>query len=61
MTLYNVSFKKNGVYQTNLIETDKSPVDVGFYYRDIEKTSHVFNVDFATEDDDRPGKQIIRI
>lgn len=61
MNRYNVSFKKNGIYQTNLVETDKSPVDVGLYYRDVEKADHVFGVDYATADDERPGKPIVRI
>lgn len=61
MKKYNVTFEKNGVCQTNFVETDKSPVDVGLYYRDVKKVTHVFAVDYATADDERPGKPIVRI
>ncbi|MBR2212772.1 MAG: hypothetical protein IJ896_15220 [Fibrobacter sp.] len=61
MKRYNVSFEKNGVYQSNLVETDKSPVEIGLYFRDVKKASHVFGVDFATRDDERPGKPVLKI
>ena len=61
MTRYNVSFEKNGIYQSNLVETNKTPVEIGLYYKDVEKANHVFGIDLATADDERPGKPVVKI
>lgn len=61
MTKYNVSFIKNGVPQTNLIETDKSPVEIGHYFRDVKHAEFVCGITIATADDERPGKPCTRI
>lgn len=58
---YNVSFCKNGIYQSNLVETEKSPVEIGYYFRDIKKADNVLGVTVATADDERPGKPVINI
>lgn len=60
MKLYEVGFIKNEIYQVNLVSTDKSPVEVGHYFRDV-KNANVLSVDEATADDLRPGKPIIQI
>lgn len=58
---YNVSFIKNNVPQTNFIETDRSPVDIGHYYRDVKKVDYVCGITIATADDERPGKPCIKL
>lgn len=60
MKKYNVSFERNGVYQTNIVETDKSPADIEAYYKNKKKTN-VFGVNPMTQDDVRPGKPVVRI
>ena len=59
--LYEVSFQRNDVPQSNLVETEKSPVDVGLWYRDVHKATHVFAVKIATADSMRPGKPVVKI
>lgn len=61
MKQYNVSYQKNGVFQTCLVKTNQSPVFVGHYFRDVRKATHVYAVDIATADDMRPGKPCIEI
>ena len=59
--LYEVTFEKNEVCQSNLVETEKSPVEIGHYFRDVKKTTYVFAIKIATSDSMRIGKPIIKL
>lgn len=61
MNIYEVSFVKNGIYQCNLVKTEKSPVEVGHYFRDERKVESVLGVYDATADDMKPGKPFYQI
>lgn len=60
MKMYDVSFLKNEIYQSNIVKTDKSPVEVALYFKDV-KQAKVLSVDEATADDLKPGKPILQI
>lgn len=61
MTMYTVSFKKNNVYQTNLVKTDKSISEIYDYFMEIKKVSDIFGIGEAMRDDIKPGKPVIKI
>lgn len=61
MTKYNVSYERNGICQTCLVQTNESPVFIGQYFKDVKKADHVYGVEIATADDERPGKPCIEI
>lgn len=61
MTIYTVSFKKNEVYQSNLVKTDKSISEILDYFMNEKKATEVFGIGEATQDDLRPGKPIVKI
>ena len=61
MTMYVVSFKKNEVYQSNLVKTDKSIREIFDYFMDERKATEIFGIGEDTQDDLRPGKPVIRI
>lgn len=59
MKEYIVGFIKDNIYQSNIVRTEKSPVEVGLYYKDL--SDHVYSVDYATPDNMKPGIPIINI
>lgn len=61
MTTYNVSFLKNDVYQSNLVKTSKSPVEIAQYFIDVKHVHEVLGINIATADDNRPGKPVLEI
>lgn len=61
MAMYEVSFLKNGVYQNNIVNTNKSPVEIGHYFKDVIKSDHVTGISIAVADSMKPGKPIITI
>lgn len=58
MNVYEVSFLKNGVYQSNLVKTEKSPVDIGLWYKENKPDTQVIGISIATSDSMRPDKPI---
>jgi len=56
--LYNVSFIKNNVFQTNLVNTNHEPQMIKMYFEQI-KGSQVLGIEKARKDDMRPGKPVI--
>lgn len=59
--LYEVDFLKNGVCQSHIVKTSKSPVEIGHYYRDVKHVDHVTGITVATADSMKPGKPIVTI
>lgn len=61
MKMYEVSFKKNDVYQSNIIKTKKSIVDIELWYKENRPDREIIDISIAMEDGIRPGKPIITI
>lgn len=57
--LYNVSFIKDNIFQTNLVKTYHEPAMIKLYYDQIIKADKVFQIIEARPDDMKPGKNII--
>lgn len=61
MTVYEVSFLKNSVYQANLVKTDKSPVEIGLWYKENRPDRIITGMSIATSDSIKPGKPFMTI
>lgn len=61
MKMYEISFLKNSVYQSNIVRTEKSPVDVSLWYKENRPNTSVIGISIATSDSMKPGKPIITI
>ena len=59
--MYEVSFLKNGVYQANIVKTEKSPVEIGLWYKENKPDTKVIGISIAISDSMKPGKPIIAI
>ena len=55
---FNISFKANDVYQTNLIK-GYSEEQVTDYFKEYKPNAEILGVKIATKDDERPGKPVI--
>lgn len=55
---YNISFKRDEVYQANLIK-GYSEEQVTRYFKEYKPDAEILGVKLATRDDDRPGKPVI--
>jgi len=60
MAKYNVSFIRNGIYQSNLAEAGSKEA-VEEWFAQNKSNARVLTVREAVTDDLRPGKPIIRI
>ena len=61
MTNYEVTFERDGIYHSNIIKTEKSPVDIEFWYKDNRPGTVVLNISIATSESMKPGKPIIHL
>lgn len=59
MTNYEVTFERNGIYHSNIVRTEKSPVDVALWYKENKPGTSVLDVSIATSESMKPGKPII--
>ena len=59
--MYEVSFLKNGIYQSNIVKTKKSPVDIGLWYKENKPDASIIDISIATLDSIKPGKPTIII
>lgn len=58
--LYNVSFKRNGVYQSNLFKANSEQAIQDWYWEN-KPDAEVIAIKVATPDDEKPGKPLIDI
>lgn len=47
MTTYIVTYWKNGETHDKEITTNMSPVEIGLYFKEVEKTDKVFGIKLA--------------
>ncbi len=59
MTNYEVTFEKDGIFQSNIVSTEK-PVDaIVLWYKENKPGTFVHNISIATSESMKPGKPII--
>ena len=61
MKIYEISFSKNHVYQSNLVRTNKSPVEIGLWFKEKYSDIRVTRIAIATVDSMKPGKPFITL
>lgn len=59
--VYKVDCLVDGEYQSNLVRTTKSPVEIGRYFKNVKCVDHVVKVLVATADNIESGKAILTI
>lgn len=63
MDRYEVSFsrKNSDIYQAMIVNTKKSPVEVGLWFKENKPEYSIIGITIATVDSMKPGKSIITI
>jgi hypothetical protein len=61
LNMYDASFKRNGVYQSNLVRTDKNVSEIRSWFKENRPDSEILGILFADSDSLRPGKPVIII
>jgi hypothetical protein len=61
MTSYEVTFERNGIYHSNIVRTEKSPIELSIWYKENKPGTFVHNISIATSESMKPGKPIIEL
>lgn len=60
MTQYNISYQRNNVYQTILVNAQSDAAAVA-YFQQYKPGADIIGCDVATRDDQRPGKPVLTV
>ena len=59
MTSYEVTFERNGIYHSNIVKTEKSPIELSIWYKENKPETVVLNISIATSI--KPGQPVIEL